>query len=254
MLQRLIDHFLYRPMPFPRGEWQLQHEAGAEDWWLKTADDVDLHCWWFPNDGADCVTLFLHGNAGNVTHRVDHANAIKEAGSSVLVPDYRGYGRTLGRPTEAGVSCDAEAAYDELIRRGYSGAQIILHGESLGTAVATDLASRRECAGLILDAPFTSLAQMAGTIVPVVGPLLARGFDTQAKIGRVRVPLLIIHGDDDEIVPYAQGRALLGLANEPKSFWTVRGAHHNDLLEVGGDEYPKRLREFYQQLSKKDSA
>ena len=111
--------------------------------WLQAADGVKLHAWWLKAPGSRVATLFLHGNAGNVTHRAGHMLAIAEAGSSVLVIDYRGYGRSEGRPDEAGLYADAEAAYQHLLAAGYTPDRIVLHGESLGTAVAVELASRR---------------------------------------------------------------------------------------------------------------
>lgn len=227
----------------------MQRKAGAEDVWFTSNDGVQLNAWYFPQREAKYVTLFLHGNAGNVTHRVDHAEAVHQAGSAIMVLDYRGYGRSKGRPTEGGLYQDADAAYSELRRRGYASNQIILQGESLGTAVATQLASRRECAALILESPLASLSRMAGQVLPMLGPLLARGFNTENRIGNIHVPLLIIHGDADEIVPFSQGQAVFERANQPKTFWGVRHARHNDLLYVAGDEYVPRLRAFYASIA-----
>ena len=248
MFQHLIDRFVYYPMTYPRGDWDLQEKAGAQDVWLTARDGIRLHAWWFPNPGARYATLFLHGNAGNVTHRVDHARAISSAGSAVLVIDYRGYGKSSGRPSEHGLALDAEAGYDELIRLGYDSSQIVLHGESLGSAVAVQLASFRSCAGLILESPLASLSDMAATVLPMIGPLLARGFNTKTSISRVHAPLFVIHGDADEIVPFAQGQAVFAAAHPPKHFWAVQTAHHNDLLYVAGDQYIPRLRAFYNSL------
>src|SRR4051794_7550951 len=232
MLQKFVNQFVYYPMRYPDGDWDEQSRAGAMDVWLTSEDGVKLNAWWFPQPAAKYVTLFLHGNAGNVTHRIDHAQAVKQAGSAILVLDYRGYGKSEGHPKEEGLYRDADAAYNELIRRGYSPNRIILHGESLGTAVATELASRRKCAALILESPFASLSRMASQVVPVLGPALAHGFNTERKIRDVRVPLLVVHGDADEIVPFSQGRAVYESANKPKSFWRVSGASHNNLLPV----------------------
>ncbi len=245
MLQRFVGQFVYYPMRYPGGDWDGQHRAGADDVWLTAKNGTKLNAWWFPLPEAKYATLFLHGNAGNVTHRVDHAEAVKEAGSAILVLDYRGYGKSEGHPTEHGLYQDADAAYDELIRRGYPPGRIIVHGESLGTAVAAELASRRECAALVLESPFASLSRMAGQVVPVLGPVLAHGFNTERRISGIHVPLLIIHGDADEIVPFSQGREVFDHANQPKTFWQVKGANHNDLLPVAGNDYPKQLRAFY---------
>jgi len=248
MLSGVINRFVYYPMPYPHGEWNLQTEAGAQDLWLTAADGIRLHAWWFPRPQLRLATLFLHGNAGNVTHRVDHAQAITAAGSSVLVLDYRGYGKSSGHPSERGLYLDADAAYDALVRLGYSPDRIVLHGESLGSAVAVELGSRRPCAELILESPLASLSKMAGLVLPFAGPLLVHGFDTLQRITRVHAPLLVIHGDADEIVPFSQGQAVFSMAHEPKQFWRVLGAHHNDLLYVTGKEYSARLHAFYQSV------
>ena len=141
------------------------------------------------------MTLFLHGNAGNLTHRYQSSREITAAGSSVLMIDYRGYGKSAGRPSEKGLFADAEAAYQYLMKNSMKNSrpeQVIVHGESLGTAVAVDLASRRPCGGVVLEAAFTSASDVAGTVLPVIGRLLIRSLDSRGKIAR-RVPTLFIH-------------------------------------------------------------
>jgi uncharacterized protein len=236
---------LYHPFQYPSGYWAGQEKIGARDVWLAAADGVKLHGWWVEAPGSPVATLFLHGNGGNLTHRMGHMRAIPEAGSSVLALDYRGYGRSDGRPDEAGLYADAEAAYQHLRAAGYAPDRIVLHGESLGTAVAVELASRRPCAGLILEAPFNAASEVARGVLPVLGPMVIRSFDSRERIKLVRAPVLIIHGDRDTIIPQALGRALFEQANEPKSFWSVAGADHNNLREACGAEYVDRLRAFY---------
>jgi len=249
ILYLLASRAPYYPEKYPAGFWDMQHRLNATDVWLRTADGVRLHGWFVERPGASLVTLFLHGNAGNLTYRIADFENIPAAGSSLLMIDYRGYGRSSGWPTENGIYRDADAAYDYLLKRGYPPSKIVLHGESLGSAVAVDLAVRRPCAGLILEAPFTSAHELAGTVLPVVGPLLIWSFDTQRKIGRVRAPIYIVHGDRDEMIPQRMGQALFAAAPQPKTFWSVPGAGHNDLLETAGAaEYTRRLREFYATL------
>jgi fermentation-respiration switch protein FrsA (DUF1100 family) len=245
MIGSPITRFVFFPIQHPEGDWHLQERVRAEDVWLTTADGVRIHGWWFATDAADCATLFLHGNAGNVTHRIDHAQAVLEAGSSALVLDYRGYGKSGGLPTERGLYRDADAGYDWLIAAGFSSDKVIIHGESLGAAVATELAARRTSAALVLESPFSSLADMANRLVPFLGTALIRGFDTRAKIERVRCPLLIIHGDTDQIIPISQARAVFAAANEPKTFWPVHRAGHNDLLYHAGEDYVAHLKCLY---------
>jgi hypothetical protein len=248
MFRNAISRFVYFPMQYPEGEWGLQAGTGAQDRWLTAADGTRLNAWWFPKSDARFMTLYLHGNGGNVTHRIDHAQAVLSAGSAVFVLDYRGYGKSQGHPSEPGLYEDAEAAYSDLLALGYSPNQIIFHGESLGTAVAVDLALGKPCAALILESPPMSLSKMADTVVPILGPLVVHGYDTYRKIRRLHVPLLVIHGDADEIVPFSQGQAVFRVANQPKYFWRVPGANHNDLLYVAGSDYEQHLTSFYESV------
>ncbi|MGA2596057.1 MAG: alpha/beta hydrolase [Bryobacteraceae bacterium] len=251
MSGRFADRFIFYPSRYPEGNWDSARREGAEDRWFAAQDGTKLNAWWFPLAGTRRVTLFLHGNAGNVTDRVGHAQRIREAGSAVLILDYRGYGKSKGRPTEKGVYQDAGAAYDELLREGFQANDIVIQGESLGTAIAVDLASRHPCAGLILESPMSSVQEIAATVVPWIGPIFVRGFNSRSKIGRVHVPLLIIHGNRDEIVPFSHGRKLFAAANEPKEFWEVPGGTHNELLDAAGAEYVPRLSEFYSRLMRR---
>jgi fermentation-respiration switch protein FrsA (DUF1100 family) len=238
---------VFHPTKYPEGPWDAQALLRASDVWLNTSDGVRIHSWWIPQD-SPWVTLHLHGNAGNITHRFLIYREIQAAGSAILAVDYRGYGKSDGKPTESGVYRDADAAYDHLLKIGYRPEQIVVHGESLGTAVAVDLASRRPCAGVVLEAPFTSAGDVAETIVPVIGRVLIRSFDSRAKIGRVHVPILVVQGDRDEVIPPRLGQVLFAAANQPKDFWLVHSAGHNDIWEVAGTSYPARLRSFYASL------
>ena len=237
---------MYFPAKYPTGNWEAKTRIGAEDVWVREG----LHGWFARRPGR-FVTLHLHGNAGNITHRMVSAAHILSAGSSVLLLDYRGYGRSAGRPTERGLYDDGAAAYDWLASKGYRPDQIILHGESLGTAVATHLAVNRASAGLVLEAPFTSAGAVAAKVLPVLGPALVWGYNTKKWIGRIRVPLLIIHGDEDEVIAYDFGQELFRAAPEPKTFWTIQGATHNDLHLAGAPEFVKRLEAFYGSLSQR---
>ena len=230
---------LYYPLRYPGGEWSLEQTLGASNVSLKAADGTRLHAWWIAGSNKELATLHLHGNGGNITHRSLTARNITAAGSSVLLLDYRGYGKSEGRPSEKGLYKDAEAAYDWIAAQGYSPEQIFIHGESLGTAVATYLATKRKSKGLILEAPFTSAKAMAGEVLPVIGPLLMWGYNSRGRIKDIHVPVLFIQGDRDEVVPYRLGQQLFAAANEPKSFWTIAGATHNDLHYVAREEFPK---------------
>lgn len=248
ILSYLAHRSIYYPAKFPAGWWDEQKRLGAEDAHLTSSDGVKLHGWWLRRAGAKIATLFLHGNAGNVTHRSLAMAAITAAGSSILVIDYRGYGKSAGRPSERGLYADADAAYAFLLGQGYTPQNIVLHGESLGCAVAVDLAARQPCAGLVLEAPFTSAREVADRVLPFLGPLLVWGYDSKAKIAAVKAPLLVIHGGRDEIIDVEMGRQLHGLGNEPKDLWIVPAAGHNNLIPTAGPAYGDRLSAFYARL------
>jgi fermentation-respiration switch protein FrsA (DUF1100 family) len=239
---------VYYPLKYPNGDWDAQRMLGASDAWIETSDSVKIHGWWVEREGAPWATLFLHGNAGNITHRAPHMQEIAAAGSSVLMLDYRGYGKSSGRPSEPGLYRDSQAGFSYLLGKGYRAEQIILHGESLGTAVAIDLASRRPCAALILEAGFTSASDVAGTLLPLVGPLLIRSFNSLPKIRWIRIPKLFMHGDRDQVIPLRMGQELFNAAQGTKTLWVIPGAGHNDILETAGAEYARRLHAFYESL------
>lgn len=244
------ESFIYFPDKYPRGFWNpARIGIPAEDCYFRSADGTELHAWFIPARGAPLATLLhCHGNAGNLTHRAAIAAAMRDAGLSILLFDYRGYGRSAGRPSEEGLYADGEAAYDHLARQGdVDPARIVLFGESLGGAVACELALRRSSpAALVLESTFTRARDMARRVFPLlpVGPFLRHRLDTLAKLPRIRIPILVVHGDADEIVPFAMGERLFAAANEPKRFHRVRGAGHNDLHEVGGAAYARAIRDF----------
>ena len=233
---------------YPQGLWKMQKEMGAVEIWLTARDGVRINAWWIEVPGARLATVFFHGNGGNLSYYVDHMRGIAAAGSSLLIPDYHGYGKSGGEPSQAGLYLDADAAYRWVIEQGHTPDRIVIQGQSLGSAVAVDLAAREECAGVVLESPFNSASRVAAHILPYVGPVVMRSFDSKRKIGGIRAPLLIMHGDRDEMIPYELGKDLYEAAPEPKSFWTVAGAGHNNLLRVAGQQYRERLSDFYKSL------
>ncbi|MBI4876441.1 MAG: alpha/beta hydrolase [Acidobacteria bacterium] len=236
---------VYFPSRYPQGYWELRERVGAADVWIATRDGVRLHGWWIAVPGARVATLHLHGNGGNITHREGHIRGLRAAGTSLLLVDYRGYGKSGGWPTEKGLYADADAGYDYLVQQGFAPNRIVVYGESLGTSVAVDLAARRPVAGVVLEAPFTSASDVAARVLPGLGPLVMRSYDTRSKIGRVRAPIFILQGDRDEVIPFELGQALFAAAPEPKQFWRVAGAHHSDIPEFAVAEYAARMREFF---------
>lgn len=250
----LAAHFfarmsLFHPMRHPEGYWDMRESLAAADVTLTASDGVRLHGWWARGGEPRLATLFLHGNAGNVTHRAQHIAHLRSAGSAALVIDYRGYGKSEGSPSEDGLRRDARAGYDWLRAQGWPPRRIVIHGESLGSTVAVLLAAEVECAGVVLEAPFPSVQAVAAGILPLVGPIVARGFDAGAVVTRINAPLFIIHGGRDSVIPQRHGRRLFEMAAEPKTFWSVEGADHNDLVFTAGEAYVERLRGFYASLA-----
>jgi fermentation-respiration switch protein FrsA (DUF1100 family) len=208
---------------------------------IATADGERLHGWWIPTSRAPAVAhvLFLHGNGGNVADRIAHARVLADSGLDVLLFDYRGYGRSTGSPGEEGTYRDARAARAALLaQRGVEPGGLVYLGESLGGAVATELATAHPPAALVLQSAFASIRAMARLHYPVVPAALVPDlYPSVDRIARVRAPVLVLHGDRDEIVPVEHGRALFAAAAEPKRMDVVRGAGHNDLLAVAGRAY-----------------
>lgn len=208
---------------------------GVEERWITTADGERLHAWYAgPASRGGAVQaptlIWSHGNAGNIGGRAGVLLALAHRGLRVLAYDYRGYGRSTGAPSETGVFLDAVAAFDHEVGRGTAPAGIICFGESLGGAVSIALAERRPCAGLAVVSTFTRLADVARRHYGPLGLLVGNRFDSLARIGRLTVPVLVAHGDQDEIVPFELGEALFAAAPEPKRFHRIGGAHHNDTL------------------------
>ncbi len=250
MWNSFVDRMIFHPT---RGADLRPEDLGieAESVWLVTEDGVRIHAYTVPSPGASRAVLFLHGNAGNASHRLPNAALLARLGAQVLLLDYRGYGLSDGTPSEAGVYADARAglAYvTETLRIPVR--RTVLFGRSLGGAVAVDLAQDRDLAGVILESTFTSTAETARELFgPVLGALAPKSFASLQKIGRVRAPLLFFHGDRDEIVAYALGRRLFDAAPEPKHFETISGAGHNNTVEVGGHDYFARIGRFLDEVA-----
>jgi fermentation-respiration switch protein FrsA (DUF1100 family) len=212
---------------------------------LTTSDDEQLDAWFIPADPARGTVLFCHGNAGNISHRLDSIRLFHELGLSVLIFDYRGYGQSTGKPTEKGTYRDADAAWQHLVEHSIPAEHIILFGRSLGATIAADLATRQPAAGVILECAFTSVPDIAATLYPwlPVRWLSRYQYNTRKQLADIHSPVLIVHSRDDEIIPYSNGERLYAAANDPKQFLELRGGH-NDGFMVSGDEYIKGLDGF----------
>ncbi|MFQ5903297.1 MAG: alpha/beta hydrolase [Candidatus Binatia bacterium] len=219
-----------------------------DDIFFTTGDGVRLNGWFVSYPGAQTTLLWFHGNAGNISHRLENIRLVHEkVGINVLIFDYRGYGRSEGRAAEEGTYMDGEAALKYLrTREDVDQKRMVFFGRSLGAAVAAELATRENCLALILETPFASIREMARVAFPLlpIGPLLRTRYDVVEKIQRVKAPLLVLHGDRDDVIPFAQGKKVFEAAPEPKEFYTIRGAHHNDTFIVGGDAYLAALKDF----------
>ncbi|MGH7817011.1 MAG: alpha/beta hydrolase [Candidatus Binatia bacterium] len=229
---------------------QTPRHAGLEfqDLFFTTADGVRLNGWFIPHPEARATMVWFHGNAGNISHRVENIKLLYDKVKiNIFIFDYRGYGRSAGSVSEEGTYRDGAAALDFVKKQlRVDVKNLIIFGRSLGAAVAAEMALRFESRGLILETPFMSIREMAKTIFPIlpIGALLQTRYDVVEKVGKIKVPLLVLHGDRDDVVPYEQGKKVFAAAGEPKEFYTIGGATHNDTYLVGGDAYFQRLRSF----------
>jgi uncharacterized protein len=243
-LQRRLIYLPTQTIP----DVQTLHEAG-EEVTFTSADGLELRAWFVPAAGEplDVAVLVLPGNAGNRSLRAPLARGLSEAGADVLLVDYRGYGGNPGRPSEAGLRSDARAARDHLAARtDVDPARIVYFGESLGAAVATDLAASEPPAGLVLRSPFTSLtdvAQVHYRFLPV-RLLLWDEFPVLEMIPEIRAPVLVIAGDADRIVPTEQSVQVYEAASHPKHLVTVESAGHNDPALTDGAQMIGAIIEF----------
>lgn len=212
-----------------------QHGLPWEEVALEAEDGVRLHGWYVPGPGGEAArtVLFFHGNAGNISHRLDSLELFHQLGVATLIIDYRGYGRSEGRPSEQGLYRDARAAWHHLVdERGSPPEAIIAFGRSLGAAVAAHLASERPVGGLVLESAFTSAPDLGAELYPVFPVrMLARfRYPTRALVDGVDAPVLVVHSPDDEIVPFRHGRAVYDAAPEPKTFLRIQGDHNTGFL------------------------
>ena len=228
----------------PSGDWSPPG-LGQEEVWLTTRDGVRLNAWWIParaglDSGNLPTILCFHGNAANIAWRADVYRFLRDLPANVLALEYRGYGKSEGSPSEAGIYRDAEAAYAYLLReRGLPPRQIIALGQSLGTAVAAELAAQNELGGIVLEAPFPSARAMARRtfwFVPGLPWLIRSHFDTannlQTANSKFGAPLLVIHCTSDPVIPFAFGKEVYDRAPQPKSFLAVKGECHEEAMLI----------------------
>ncbi len=247
LLMLLETGFIYFPSP-DLVDTPADHGLDFEDVTVRASDGVRLHGWLMkPESEPRAWLLYSHGNAGNVSGRPEVARPLVKRGLAVLLYDYRGYGRSEGSPNEEGTYRDGEAMLAVLRERAASPRRIFLFGRSLGGGVSYELAVRHpDLGGLITDATFTSMPAMARRVFPIPGAwlLVRTKYDNSSKAPRVRLPRLVMHGTEDELIPFSMGKALRDATDPPAAFFAVEGAGHNDTFAVGGREYAETVRRF----------
>ena len=243
--------FIYFPSAWTEGRWSQISGLPLEEVWIPTGKGVRVFGWYVQTESAQPVLLWCHGNAGNIANRLENLAELYRRGLSVFIFDYRGYGKSSGSPTESGLYQDALAAYDFLTKqRHIQPERLVIFGRSMGSAVAAEVTSRRPAAGLILEGSFPSIQSMAD--VHYLG-LPARWFveaefNLGQKVTRISIPKLFIHGERDTIVPIQLGKQVYEAAPNPKEWFTVVRAGHNDVPFVGGQSYFRRLVEFIRKV------
>ncbi len=246
MQQPSITFFPHSTLEQTPKDWGLEYE----DVYLKTEDDVRLHAWYIPHPEATQTLLFFHGNAGNISHRRTSLEIFHRLGLNVLIISYRGFGKSEGRPSEVGIYKDATAAWLHLTNeRNLKPDEIIIFGRSLGGVVATELASRVQPGGLIIESTFSSARDIADAVFTKLSRIIILRYEFNAleNIQQVTSPVLVLHSPDDEIVPFRLGEKIFQAANQPKTFVEMRGGHNTGLL-MSQPEYEQHLAKFIASL------
>jgi fermentation-respiration switch protein FrsA (DUF1100 family) len=242
----LTNAMLFYPV---RGQDRTPEDLGLpyEEVWIRASDGVRTQAWWIPGRPDAAVVLFFHGNAGTIADRLENAAMLRALGPTVVLAEYRGYGDSEGKPSERGFEADALAALAE-VRQRAPDRPVVVFGRSLGGAVATHVAATEAVDGLAVESAFTSLREVAGKALalPFAGALAAYDFDVAGKIGRVEAPVLVIHGEDDELVPVGMGRRLYERAGAApwRRLHLVPDGDHNSTLSAGGPDYWQAWKDF----------
>jgi len=241
------ESLIFFPTRYPQGQWNAA-PAGTEDLWFEAEDATRLHGWFVPHPDPVATVVFAHGNAGNLSDRGWQIEQLRATGANAVIFDYRGYGRSEGRPSEAGILRDARGARLAAAKRAdIDPRDVVLLGRSLGGAAMVDVAAELPTRGLVLECTFTSIPDVAAHHFPwlPVRPFMRTQLNAAAKISRYHGPLLASHGTRDTVVPYELGQRLFEQANQPKRFITLSGADHN---EPPPASYYTALAEFLRSL------
>jgi fermentation-respiration switch protein FrsA (DUF1100 family) len=245
MLRRnfLDQFFVFHPEPWHDKDWRAASGLPLEDVWFQSADGTKLFGWYVEAGADRPVIIWCHGNAGNIVNRLDNLRFLFRRGLSVFLFDYRGYGKSQSlRPSEKGLYLDAIGAHDYLTRvRMIRPERVVVFGRSLGAAVAADLAVHKPAAGIILESAFPSIEAVAKFYY---GGLPLHEFRLIDRVPALSLPKLIIHGDQDDIIPIELGKQVFDAAKPPKDFHLISGAHHNNTYQVGGASYFQLFADF----------
>ena len=241
----LVNIFAFHPEPgnfFDPSEF----DESIQEVFFQTEDGLNLQAFFVPSPNRNRVILYLHGNAGNASMRLPEVHRLANLGVNVLLLSYRGYGKSEGIPSEEGVYLDGQAALQYLQSHlGFSLDHTVILGRSLGSAVAIDLAQHNQVAGVILVTPFSSGRDLAGVMgLSWLAWVTGEPFPSVEKIQHIRSPALFIHGSEDHIVPPALARKLFDRCPFPKNWKLIQGADHNNLVQVGGQEYWDVIHQF----------
>jgi len=243
---RIENFFVF----FPESKFYTTPEdqhLNHKEVYFHTEDGKRLHGWFFPLKEEFPVVLFCHGNAGNISHRLDNVRLLLAKNLQVFIFDYRGYGKSSGRPSEKGIYMDGLAAHDYLVEKEhFTSGNIIPFGRSLGAAVAIEVALRKKVRSVIIESAFTSTKDMAKSmfLFALFSPIMPANYNNLGKISGLDVPKLIIHGEDDEIVPFSMGQRLFDRSEAQKFFFPIKGAGHNDTYLIGGEKYFQTIATF----------
>lgn len=247
-----LRYIEYKSLYVPMSEIELTPSAvglSYEDMYIDVDKKIRLNAWIVPAKDSNFTILFCHGNAGNISHRIEKVLILNRLGLDVFIFDYRGYGKSKGRPSEKGLYKDAESAYDFLVSKlKLSPERIIFYGESLGGAVAVDLATKRKVRALIIESTFGSVQDMLKTVYPFLPAFfISSKFDSTRKIKYIHIPKLIINSQNDEIVPFSQSIKLFNISPEPKKHLVIMGSH-NTCFQDSKDLYVSGINDFITDL------
>lgn len=237
---------LFYPDVYPRGFWDFEKTYSPAASFFTTPDGVRLHGWYFGSHPGGPLLIWFHGNGGNITHRAPVASELAKRGTNVFLFDYRGYGRSGGRPTEAKLFIDSLAAYDFAVKEYGADKSVVLYGESLGGPYAAHVANRRNACAVILENTFPSLAELGNELYrPIpIGYLVYGSLRTADWLRKASLPVLVVHGERDEVISFRLGKTLYDQLSQPKEFLSSAVAEHSGFAEAEGERFYSTVSRF----------